>query len=135
MVCLLCGDLSIFCLLAIPRDLSVHVRLLCVGVSAVSLSLFLSVLQAVLSFFVLKNSLDSSSLAEYRSILLFYISIHSFTSESCDSSPFLSESCTHLLSTLQKNSEICLPLLSTDANLASWDLVLKLPFLPHLDLN
>jgi hypothetical protein len=36
---------------------------------------------------------------------------------------------------LQKNSEICLPLLSTDDKLVGWDLVLKLPFLSHLDLD
>lgn len=71
----------------------------------------------------------------YQSTHLHQISfLLSYESESCDSSPFFGESSTHLLSTLQKNPETSLPLLSTDANLARWDLVLKLPFLPLLGL-
>jgi hypothetical protein len=36
---------------------------------------------------------------------------------------------------LLKNSEICLPLLGTDDKLVGWDTVLKLSFLPHLNLT
>lgn len=51
---------------------------LCGCVCCVSVSVSVSSPSSSL-FFVLKNSLDSSSLAEYRSILLFYISIQSLT--------------------------------------------------------
>jgi hypothetical protein len=37
--------------------------------------------------------------------------------------------------TLQNNSEICLPLLSTDNKLVGWDPALKLSFLPYLCLT
>ena len=99
-----------------------------------------------------KFSLDSSSPADHRSSLVFYISIQSFTRgpllvilESAshhlalwlftDSKPLLllfRFVCLFL--TLQKNSEICLPLWNTDKT-AGWHPALKLSFLPHLDMD
>ena len=83
-------SLSIFCLLGILRDLSVHGQLACYSKRSLCSCLLaslrlcpcpacLSQFSKQFSLFILKNSLDSSSPAEHRSNLLFYISIQSFS--------------------------------------------------------
>lgn len=89
----------------------------CPASLCVSVSTRLSVSSLTSSLF-LKNSLDSSSPAEHRSSLLFYISIQSFTPGfpliilwiSIPRPVFLRDSeHTFFFLILQKNSEICLP--------------------------
>ena len=83
---------------------------------------------------ILKNSLDSSSAADPKPGPLFCTSIQSFTpgfllifksqhkSPSGDPQPLktLETASIHFLLTLQKNADVCLPLLRTDDKLAGW---------------
>lgn len=104
-----------------------------------------TVLQTVLSLPIVNSSLDSSPLADHKSSLYFtYQSSHllqvSFWLNLRICIPWpqplnsLETASSHFLLTLHKNSEICLPQLSTEDKLAGWDAVRKLLFLPQLDL-
>jgi hypothetical protein len=126
----LSGDLSVYILLACYSKRSLCPCLACLCVSSKQSSLF-----------ILKISLDSLS-TKYRSSLLFYIIIQSFnpgfpfdylmTHHPRTPALWFSGDSKHIFFflTLQNNSKICLPLLSTDDKLVEWDPALKWPSAP-----
>lgn len=115
----------------------------CPASLCVSVSTRLSVSSLTSSLF-LKNSLDSSSPAEHRSSLLFYISIQSFTPGfpliilwiSIPRPVFLRDSeHTFFFPNITEEFRDLFAFLCTDYKIFGWVPALKFPFLPHLGLT
>ena len=140
-----CSKLFIFMFCFPSRDFSVYILFAWYSKWALYQCLawfFVSVLQAVFSFFpkriLISYITQIQSLTLHINPVIYPWFPFDYLMNQHPTIPafwFIGESKHIFFLTLQKNSEAWLPLISTDNKLVVWDIVLKLPFLPHLGLD